>query len=121
MERIEAGQPPLILGSGSQTMDFVFTEDIGRANLLAACSSATDEVFNIGTGVETSLIELAHALLRAMGAADHTIEFGPERGVNAVTRRIADTSAAAARIGWKADVSLDEGLQRLVEWWRAER
>jgi UDP-glucose 4-epimerase len=121
MERIEAGQPPLILGSGSQTMDFVYTEDIARANLLAAASSATDEVFNIGTGVETSLIELAHALLRAMGAADHNVEFGPERGVNAVTRRIADTSAAAAHIGWKAEVSLDEGLQRLVDWWRAER
>ena len=47
MERIEAGQPPLILGDGQQTMDFVFTEDIARANLLAATSDATDEVFNI--------------------------------------------------------------------------
>ena len=50
MERIEAGQPPLILGDGTQTMDFVFTEDIARANLLAATSDATDEVFNIGSG-----------------------------------------------------------------------
>ena len=56
MERIEAGQSPLILGDGQQTMDFVFTEDIARANLLAAASDATDEVFNIGSGTETSLV-----------------------------------------------------------------
>ena len=61
MERIEAGQSPLILGDGAQTMDFVFTEDIARANLLAAESDAIDEVFNIGSGTETSLRELADA------------------------------------------------------------
>ena len=120
MERIEAGQPPLILGDGRQTMDFVFTEDIARANLLAATSDATDEVFNIGSGKETSLTELAQALLGAMGS-DLTLEYGPPRGVNAVTRRLADVSLAAERLGWRADVDLDEGLKRLVSWWRAER
>src|SRR5713101_449295 len=68
MERIEAGQPPLILGDGRQTMDFVFTEDIARANLLAAAGDATDEVFNIGSGTETSLLELARSLQRVMGS-----------------------------------------------------
>jgi UDP-glucose 4-epimerase len=120
MERIEAGQSPLILGDGTQTMDFVFTEDIARANLLAASADATDEAFNIGSGIETSLTELAHALLRAMGS-DLLLEFGPPRGVNAVTRRLADVSRAAERLGWKADVSLDEGLRRLVAWWRKQR
>ena len=120
MERIEAGQPPLILGEGTQTMDFVFTEDIARANLLAASAEVTDEVFNIGNGTETSLIELAQALLRAMGS-DLPLEFGPPRGVNAVTRRLADVSRAAERLGWKAEISLDEGLRRLVTWWRAQR
>jgi UDP-glucose 4-epimerase len=120
MERIEAGEPPLILGDGTQTMDFVFTEDIARANLLAASADVTDEVFNIGSGTETSLTELAHALLRAMGS-DLPPEFGPSRGVNAVTRRLADVSRAAARLGWKAEVSLDEGLRRLVAWWREQR
>ena len=120
MERIEAGQSPLILGDGLQTMDFVFTEDIARANLLAVSSEVTDEVFNIGSGTETSLIELAHALLRAMGS-DLPLEFGPARGVNAVTRRLADVSKAAERLGWKAEVSLDEGLRRLVTWWREQR
>jgi UDP-glucose 4-epimerase len=120
MERIEAGQPPLILGDGTQTMDFVFTEDIARANLLAAASDATDEVFNIASGTETSLQELAETLIRAMGR-DLPLEFGPPRGVNSVTRRLADVSRAAERLGWKADVDLAEGLERLVSWWRAER
>ncbi|MFY9929424.1 MAG: NAD-dependent epimerase/dehydratase family protein [Streptosporangiaceae bacterium] len=120
MERIEAGQPPLILGDGLQTMDFVYTEDIARANLLAAASDATDEVFNIASSTETSLVELAQALQRAMGS-DLPLEFGPPRGVNGVTRRLADTSAAASRLGWKAEIGLDEGLTRLVAWWRAQR
>lgn len=120
MERIETGQPPLILGDGTHTMDFVFTEDIARANLLAASADVTDEVFNIGSGTETSLTELAHALLRAMGS-DLPLEFGPPRGVNSVTRRLADVSRAAERLDWKAEVSLDEGLRRLVTWWREKR
>jgi len=120
MERIEAGQPPLILGDGSQTMDFVFTEDIARANLLAASADATDEIFNIGSGTETSLTELAHALLRAMGSS-LPLEFGPPRGVNAVTRRLADVSRAAELLGWKSEINLDDGLRRLVAWWRAQR
>jgi UDP-glucose 4-epimerase len=120
MERIEAGQPPLILGDGLQTMDFVYTEDIARANLLAAEADVTDEVFNIASSTETSLIDLAQALQRAMGS-DLPLEFGPPRGVNGVTRRLADTSAAANRLGWKAEIGLDEGLTRLVAWWRAQR
>jgi UDP-glucose 4-epimerase len=120
MERIEAGQPPLILGDGLQTMDFVFTEDIARANLLAAASDATDEVFNIASGTETSLRELAGALQRTMGS-DLPLEFGPARGVNSVMRRLADVSLAEKRLGWNAEVNLEEGLRRLVSWWRAER
>jgi UDP-glucose 4-epimerase len=120
MERIEAGEPPLILGDGTQTMDFVFTEDIARANVLAASADATDEVFNIGSGTETSLTELAHALLHAMGS-NLPLEFGPPRGANGVTRRLADVSRTAERLGWKAEVSLDEGLRRLVTWWREQR
>lgn len=121
MERISSGQPPLILGDGLQTMDFVFTEDIARANLLAAESDATDEVFNIGSQSETSLRELAEALLTAMDAPDLGLEFGPPRAVNGVARRLADVSRARDHLGWKAEVSLEDGLRRLVDWWRAER
>ncbi len=120
MERISAGQPPLILGDGGQTMDFVFTADIARANLLAAGSEATDEVFNTGSGTETSLAELAGTMLRVMGS-DLSPEFGPPRGVNSVTRRLADVSAAASRLGWKPEVTLADGIARLVSWWRAQR
>jgi UDP-glucose 4-epimerase len=120
MERIAAGQPPLILGDGRQTMDFVFTEDVARANLRAAVSDVTDEVFNIGSGTETSLVELAQALQRAMGSRLQ-IEFGPARQVNGVSRRLADISRACQLLGWKPEVDLDEGLSRLFAWWRSER
>ena len=120
MERIANGQPPLIFGDGSQTMDFVYIEDVARANLLAAKSAATDQVFNVASGVETSLLDLAHALLRVMGSDLH-VEHGPERKVNAVTRRLASTNAAAERLGFRTEVGLDEGLRRLVDWWRSVR
>jgi UDP-glucose 4-epimerase len=120
MERIEAGQPPLILGDGTQTMDFVYTEDIARANLLAAAGDVSGEVFNIGSGAETSLTELARLLIQVMGA-ELDLEYGPPRGVNGVTRRLADVSRAAERLGWKAEVSLEAGLSRLVAWWREQR
>jgi UDP-glucose 4-epimerase len=120
MERISAGQPPLILGDGSQTMDFVYIGDVARSNILAAQTALTDEVFNVACGVETSLLELAQALLRVMGS-DLDVEHGPARSVNGVTRRLADTSLATERLGFTAEVDLDEGLTRLVDWWRAER
>jgi UDP-glucose 4-epimerase len=120
MERIAEGTPPLIHGDGSQTMDFVYVDDIARANVLAATSDATDEVFNVACGVETSLAELAHKLLEVMGS-DLSVRFGPERSVNKVPRRLADTSLARERLGFNAEVGLEEGLTRLVEWWRSQR
>lgn len=120
MERIEAGQPPLILGDGTQTMDFVHVADIARANLLAAQTDVTDEVFNIASGTETSLLELAQVLTEVM-KADLAPEFGPPRTVNAVSRRLAGVSAAADRIGFRAEIGLREGLHGLVEWWRGQR
>jgi nucleoside-diphosphate-sugar epimerase len=120
MERVERGEPPLIFGDGLQTMDFVHVHDVARANILAARADVTDEVCNVASGVETSLVELAEALLRVMGS-DLAIEYGPERAVNGVTRRLADTRKAAEHLGFRAEVGLDEGLRRLVEWWRAEQ
>ena len=120
MELLEEGGVPMIFGDGSQTMDFVYVTDIAEANLLAAIGPATDEVFNVASGVETSLLELARALTVAMGV-DAEPEFGPERSVNPVPRRLADTTAARERLGFVAKVSLEEGLADLVSWWRAER
>jgi UDP-glucose 4-epimerase len=121
MERIASGQPPAIFGDGSQTMDFVYIEDIARANILAATSSATDEVFNVASGTETSLGELALLLMRVMGGGHLSVEYGPERKVNAVRRRLASTRAADERLGFRAQVGLEEGLRRLVDWWQAAR
>ncbi|MCW2958751.1 MAG: NAD-dependent epimerase/dehydratase [Solirubrobacterales bacterium] len=121
MERIDAGTPPLILGDGSQTMDFVNIEDVARATLLAAQGDVTDAVFNIASGAETSLLELAQLLLTVMGREDLEIEFGPERDADKVPRRLADISAARERLGFEAEIGLEAGLHRLVEWWRAER
>ncbi|WP_406045302.1 NAD-dependent epimerase/dehydratase family protein [Micromonospora sp. NBC_00898] len=120
MERIDAGVPPLILGDGQQTMDFVHVVDIARANILAAESARTDEVLNVASGVETSLEELARTLLAVM-KSDLSLEYGPARKVNAVTRRLADTFAAAQALGFRAEIGLRDGLQELVEWWRAEQ
>jgi UDP-glucose 4-epimerase len=120
MERIADGQGPLVLGDGTQTMDFVYIEDVARSNILALQADVVDEVFNIASGTETSLNELAAALLRVMGS-DARPEYGPERKVNPVPRRLADTTKAERELGFRAEVGLDEGLTRLVEWWRASR
>lgn len=119
MERIAKGEPPLILGDGSQTMDFVYIDDVARSNLLAATSDVTDQVFNVASGTETSLAELAGALLRVMDSPLRP-EHGPERSVNAVPRRLADLTRARDLLGFEAKIGLEEGLARLVAWWRAE-
>jgi UDP-glucose 4-epimerase len=116
MERIADGLPPLIFGDGRQTMDFVCVPDIARANVLAAASDVVDGRYNIASGTETSLLELAEALLRVMGS-DLGVEHGPERAVNGVTRRLADISAARHDLGWEPTIGLEEGLRLLVEWW----
>ncbi len=120
MERIASGKSPLIFGNGRQTMDFVYVEDIARANILAASAAVTDEVFNIASGTESSLNDLAAALLRVMGS-NLSVEYGPERAVNPVPRRLADTEKARRLLGFEARVPLEEGLRRLVAWWRSER
>lgn len=120
MERIANGQPPVIFGDGMQTMDFVYIGDVARANILASQCRATDEVFNVASGVETSLNDLARTLLKVMNS-DLPIEYGPERKVNPVPRRLADTTKAERLLGFNASVSLEDGLRLLVEWWQGER
>jgi nucleoside-diphosphate-sugar epimerase len=120
MERLADGKPCLILGDGTQTMDFVFIEDVARANILAAHAPVTDRVFNIASGTETSLNELAQALGRVMRCAQRS-EFGPARKVNPVSRRLADTREAKRLLNFATEVSLEEGLKRLVHWWSHQR
>jgi UDP-glucose 4-epimerase len=121
MERLEAGQPPIIFGDGRQTMDFVHVRDVARANILGAKADASDEVFNVASGAETSLLELAQSLAKVMGRHEIDPEFAPERSVNPVPRRLASTAKAERLLGFQAAIPLEGGLRELVDWWRAER
>ncbi|AFZ56950.1 SDR family NAD(P)-dependent oxidoreductase [Anabaena cylindrica FACHB-243] len=120
MDRIIEGKPPLIFGNGLQTMDFISVEDIARANILAAQSDIRDDVFNIASGIETSLNDLAFSLLKVM-KSDLKPEYADERTVNPVQKRLADTSKAERLLGFKAEISLEEGLTRLVDWWKTTK
>jgi len=120
VEAIAAGRPPRIFGDGADTMDFIHVEDIARANLLAASSPATDAVFNVGTGVETSLNQLAETLLSVMNSSVKP-EHAPPRKVNAVSRRLASVDAARDQLGFRAQISLEDGLRSFVAWWHEQR
>jgi UDP-glucose 4-epimerase len=120
MECIERGTTPQIHGDGKATMDFVFVDDIARANLLAMQSDRIDDVYNVASGTETSLLELWEALQRATGSRPMLPEFHPPRKVNPVPRRLADTCRASNEIGFTAKVDLESGLRRLAEWRREE-
>jgi UDP-glucose 4-epimerase len=119
MERIAIGEPPVILGDGTQTMDFIDVRDVARANLAAARADVTDRVYNIASGHETSLAALATLLVNAMGRPDLRPTFGPERSVNAVRRRLAATDLARTELGFASSIPLEQTLTDLVEWWRS--
>jgi UDP-glucose 4-epimerase len=102
-------------------MDFVHVRDVARANILGAKAKASDDVFNIASGTETSLIQLAEALASVMGQRRLSPEFAPERSINPVPRRLASTSKAERLLRFSAIVPLEQGLRELVEWWRSER
>ena len=120
MDAIDSGRPPVIFGDGTQTMDFVHVTDVAKANVLAMLSNATDAVFNVGTGVETSLNELARKLLAVMESPLQP-QHAEARKVNPVSRRLASVEAAAPVLGFRAAVGLEDGLRDLVAWWRRQR
>jgi UDP-glucose 4-epimerase len=115
LDAIESGKPPLIFGDGSQSMDFVFVEDVARANLLAAQSEVTDDVFNVGTGVQTSLNELCDLLMRLTDSKLRP-EHREARTVANVQSRRAAVEKAKRELGFEARVSLEQGLQDLIRW-----
>ena len=120
MERIAAGQPPLILGDGKQTMDFVYVGDIARANVLAAEADVTTRCSTSPAASRPACSSWPRRCSNVMGS-DLSVEYGPERRSTGVPRRLADTSPARELLGFEAEVDLEEGLTRLVEWWRGER
>jgi UDP-glucose 4-epimerase len=120
LDAIDAGTPPAIFGNGSQSMDFVYVGDVARANLLAAESEVTDEVFNIGSGVQTSLNDLCLSLLQLTGSSLQP-EYRPAREVANVQARRAAVGKASKRLGFHAAVSLDQGLRELILWRQSVR
>ena len=120
MDRIDRGEPPLIFGDGLQSMDFVYVGDIARANILALTSDASDMYFNVASGTQTTLSELSTLLCEVMGRPELRAEHFEERKVNPVRHRLGGTTLARERLGFETTVSLRAGLERLVEWRRAE-
>ena len=116
LECLDRGEHPKIFGDGQTSMDFVYVEDIARANILAAKSDVVDEVFNIASGTETTLLELLQMLLKVTGHTEVQPEFQAERKINPVPRRLADITMAENKLGFRTQVGLEEGLRRLVEW-----
>jgi UDP-glucose 4-epimerase len=112
----DQGRRPQVHGDGSATMDFVFVGDVARANILAARSAREDDVYNVASGRETSLLELWRAIQTVTGAYHLEPEFHPPRKVNPVPRRLADTERAGEELGFTAEVPLEEGLRRLASW-----
>jgi UDP-glucose 4-epimerase len=119
LDRIDEGLPPLIYGDGSHTYDFVHVEDVARANILSLKAEATDTFFNIGTGIPTTIRELVDMLLEISGS-DIEPEFLPQEEVF-VTNRVGSTELAERLLGFRAEVSLREGLESVVAWRRADR
>ena len=117
LDRIDAGEPPVVFGDGSQAYDFVHVDDVARANILALTSSASDASYNVGTGVKTTINELTRRLLDLTGS-DLEIEYRPQEQMF-VTHRIGSTENASRDLGFDAEITLDEGLASVIEWRRA--
>jgi UDP-glucose 4-epimerase len=119
LDRIEAGLPPVIFGDGSQAYDFVHVQDVARANVLALKVEASDELFNIGMGVKTTINELVGMLLELTGS-ELQPEYRPEEQ-SFVTHRLGSTEKADRLLGFRAEIPLEEGLTSVIEWRRQDQ
>jgi UDP-glucose 4-epimerase len=112
LERMARGEPTTIFGDGAQTRDFVFVGDVVQALLAAA--AADGGVFNVGTGVETSVLDL-HRLCAATAGSSAEPGFEPAR-LGDARRSVLDVSRARDVLGWEARVGLEDGLRRTWDW-----
>lgn len=115
LDAIDRGESPTILGDGSEAFDFVAVEDCGQANVCAIKANATDSFYNVGTGIRTSLKQLAEMLLELTGS-NKPIHYAPRSQATLVRNRIGCPKKASAEIGYTAAIELREGLQRLIDW-----
>lgn len=115
LDAIDRGEGPTILGDGSEAFDFVAVEDCGRANVCAMKADAVDSFYNVGTGKRTSLRQLADMLLTLTGCQQQ-IRFAPRSQATLVRNRVGSAKRASQEIGFTAQIDLNEGLRRLIEW-----
>jgi len=118
LDRIFAGERPVIFGDGTQVYDFVYVEDVAAANVLAMKADCTDEFFNIGMGVATSINELVAALI-AITESPLQPEYRPQ-AQSFVTHRLGSVDKAARLLGFRATTPLLDGLRRVVAWRRRD-
>jgi len=115
LDAIDRGESPTIMGDGSEAFDFVAVEDCGLANVRAMQSEATDQNYNVGTGIRTSLKELAETILEITGC-DKPINYAPRSQATLVKNRVGDPVKASKEINFTAKIDLRDGLQRLISW-----
>lgn len=120
MDRIDAGERPIIFGKGHQSMDFVSVEDAARANLACIRADIPSDVINVATGIDTSLLQLCGMMLEVMGRPELSPEFREERKVNPVQRRRGGTAKAKALLGFQTTIDIKQGLRGLVAWRRGQ-
>jgi UDP-glucose 4-epimerase len=116
LAKIRDGQPATVFGDGSQTRDYVASADVVRA--FVAAVGIDGGVFNVGTGVETSVLQLWQACLAATGKEADSVHAEPRLGE--LQRSVLDPARAARALGWRAELALPEGLRRTWEWLREE-
>jgi len=119
LDRIEQGLPPLIFGDGSQSYDFIYVEDAAAANICALKAETVDEFYNVGMGVKTSIMELTQLILEITRSSLKP-QFEPA-GKTFVTHRVGSSEKAARDLGFKAEVGLREGLEKLIAWRRTHK
>ena len=107
--KLRAGERPTVFGDGTQTRDYIYVGDVVAAALAAAESEASGPI-NIGSGIETDVLELARALAEIDGAENFDPEFAPPRA-GEVQRISLDASRAERELGWRAETGLAEGLR----------
>lgn len=115
LDAIDRGEGPTIMGDGSEAFDFVAVEDCALANICGMKSNASDEFYNVGTGVRTSLKELAERLVVLTGS-NQEIQYAPRSQATLVRNRIGSPVKATEEIGYTAQIGIDDGLKRLIEW-----
>ncbi|MBI2383232.1 MAG: SDR family NAD(P)-dependent oxidoreductase [Gammaproteobacteria bacterium] len=117
--RALCGSPLLVHGDGRQTRDFTFVADTAAGIIACATSPHTlGETINLGSGREISINDLANAVAAVVGSGDLSIEHGPDRPGD-VRRLLADVSKARTLVGFQAQVGIEEGMRRLLNWYRS--